>query len=231
MDRLRLSRAAAIRQHVWMRTTLGHDVASIASGLNSSTIHVWLLDYQRSSQREPLRALLSVYLGLPAETVVLVDGEHGRPELTPPWNQLLQFNWSHSGGKAVIAVARGIAPGIDIEQVRPRPRAMELAERFFHPDEIKALRALDVSKREYRFLELWTGKEAVLKALGRGVAFGLHRLRLSMLQDAPGLIWLDGDDATAWQFRRLDIDVDHVASLAWRGLPRSIDVWTLAESG
>jgi 4'-phosphopantetheinyl transferase len=231
MDRRRLSRAAAIRQHVWMRTTLGHDVASIASGLNSNTIHVWLLKYQRSSQREPLRALLSVYLGLPAETVVLVDGEHGRPELAPPWNQLLQFNWSHSGGKAVIAVARGIAPGIDIEQVRPRPRAMELAERFFHPDEIKALRALDVSKREYRFLELWTGKEAVLKALGRGVAFGLHRLRLSMLQDAPGLVWLDGDDAIAWQFRRLDIDADHVASLAWRGPPRSIDVWTLAESG
>lgn len=225
---LRLYPAAAFRQHVGMRTTLGHDVAGIAAGLSMDTIHVWLLNYRREQRRAPLRALLGAYLGLLPDDVVLVDDEYGRPELTEPWNRFLQFNWSHSVDKAIIVVAHGVTPGIDIERIRPRPRAMQLAERFFHREEAAALAAVDESQRERTFLELWTGKEAVLKALGRGLAFGLNRLRLTM-EPVPHLHWLDGDDASQWQLHRLDPDTDHVASVAWRGSSRSIDMWTLAD--
>jgi 4'-phosphopantetheinyl transferase len=226
-----LYQAAAIRQHVSMRTTLGHDVASIASSLGDNAVHIWLLNYERSRQRQPLRKLLGTYLGLPEQAVSLIDGEHGRPDLAPPWNQFLQFNWSHTVDKAIIAVARGITPGVDIERIRPRPRAMPLAERFFHPEEIAALRALGKSERELAFLQLWTGKEAILKALGRGVAFGLHRLHLDVTTSPSGLLWLDGEDATQWQLQSLETDNDHIANVAWRGASRDIDIWTLAESG
>ncbi len=224
---LRLYQVAAIRQHVPMRTSLGHDVAGIAAGLGKDSIHVWLLDYRRELQREPLRTLLGAYLGLAADAVVLVDDEHGRPELAAPWNQFLQFNWSHSADKAIIAVAHGVTPGIDIERIRRRPRAMLLAERFFHHDETAALRALDNAQRERAFLEIWTCKEAVLKAVGRGIAFGLDRLRLIATPTAR-LLWIEGDDASQWQLHRIDLGPDHVASVAWRGSSRSIDVWTLA---
>jgi len=213
-----------------MRTTLGHDVASIAAGLSDDAIHVWLLDYRRELQREPLKALLGVYLGLSAESVVLRNDEHGRPELVAPWNALLQFNWSHSTGKAIIAVARGITPGIDIERVYSRARALDIAERFFHPEEAAALTRLDESQRERAFLQLWTGKEAVVKALGRGIAFGLQRFCLAVLPTPPQLLWLDGDDASTWQVHPIDIDADHVASLAWRGTPRTVTMWTLADT-
>lgn len=216
------------RQHVRMRTILGQDVAGIAAGLDNHRVHVWVLDYQRARQREPLRALLGVYLGLPADAVVLVNDAHGRPELAAPWNQFLQFNWSHSVDKAVIAIAHGVTPGIDIERIRPRPRALQLAERFFHPDETAALRALSEGRRERAFLELWTCKEAVLKALGRGLAFGLDRLRFTVAPTAS-LLWLDGDDASQWQLHRLDLGTDHVASLAWHGPARAVVVGTLAD--
>jgi 4'-phosphopantetheinyl transferase len=212
-----------------MRTSLGHDVAGIAAGLGKDSIHLWLLDYRREQQRDPLRALLGVYLGLPTDAVVLIDDEHGRPELAAPWNQFLQFNWSHSVDKAIIAVAHGVTPGIDIERIRPRPRAMLLAERFFHHDETAALRALDSTQQERAFLEIWTCKEAVLKAVGRGIAFGLDRLCLLATPTAR-LLWIDGDDASQWQLRRIDLGPDHVAGVAWRGSSRSIDVWTLAAS-
>lgn len=212
-----------------MRTTFGHDVAGIAAGLDMDTIHVWLLNYRRSEQREPLCALLGIYLGLAADAIELVDGEYGRPELAAPWNQLLNFNWSHSADKAIVVVARGIAPGIDIERIRPRPRAMQLAERFFHPEETAALIALDEQQREHAFLQLWTAKEAVLKALGRGVAFGLHRLRLTVAPVLPGLLWLDGEDPAQWQLHRVDVASDYIASVAWRGTPRTIHRWTLAD--
>jgi 4'-phosphopantetheinyl transferase len=213
-----------------MRTTLGHDVAGIAAGLNGDVIHVWLLDYRRELQREPLKELLGVYLGLPAEAVVLCNDEHGRPELAAPWNTLLQFNWSHSAGKALIAVARGITPGIDIERAYARPRALDIAERFFHPDETAALSALDDSQHERAFLQLWTGKEAIVKALGRGIAFGLQRFCVSVPPAPTQLLWLDGDDASQWQLHTLDTGAEHVASLAWRGPSRSIAIWTLAVS-
>jgi 4'-phosphopantetheinyl transferase len=222
--------AAAIRQHANMRTTLGHDVAGIAAGLNNDVIHVWLLDYRRELQREPLKALLGVYLGLAAESVILIDDEHGRPELAAPWNTLLQFNWSHSAGKALIAVARGIAPGIDIERIHARPRALDIAERFFHPKEAAALTALDDSRRERAFVQLWTGKEAVVKALGRGIAFGLQRFCVSVPPTPAQVLWLDGEDAAQWQLHALDTGAQHVASLAWRGPPRTITLWTLAEA-
>ncbi|HTV85481.1 MAG TPA: 4'-phosphopantetheinyl transferase superfamily protein [Dyella sp.] len=211
-----------------MQTTLGQDVATIAAGLGNERIDVWQLAYRRAQRRDPLRALLAVYLGVPADAVTFVQDVHGRPELAPPWHGLLQFNWSHSVDRALIAVTRDVAPGIDVERIRPRPRAMALAERFFHSEETAALAALDPARREHAFLELWTGKEAVLKALGRGLAFGLDRLRLGVTPPGP-LLWLDGDDPGQWQLHRLPLGADHVASVAWRGPPREIRLWTLAD--
>jgi 4'-phosphopantetheinyl transferase len=226
-----LCRAAAIRQHVRMHTTLGQDVAGIAAGLDHRAIHVWLLDYQRSQRRQPLCALLAIYLGISADEVALNEGEHGRPELALPWHGNLQFNWSHSGNKAIIAVARNVVPGIDIERLRPRPKVMQLAERFFHPAEVAALEALEENQREEAFLRLWTGKEAVLKALGRGLAFGLDRLQVSANSGAMALHWLDGEDAASWQLDPLDVGADYGACLAWRGPRLAIECRTLADSG
>jgi 4'-phosphopantetheinyl transferase len=211
-----------------MQTTLGQDVARIAASLGNDSIHVWQLAYRRTMQRDPLRALLAVYLGVSPDALAFVDDAHGRPELASPWNGLLQFNWSHSVDRALVAVARDVVPGIDLERIRPRPRAMALAERFFHPSETADLAALDEARREHAFLKLWTGKEAVLKALGRGVAFGLHRLQLDMTPPAR-LLWLDGDDPTQWQLHCIDVGSGYLASVAWRGPPHRVDIRTLAD--
>lgn len=230
-EKARLYLATSFRQHARMRTNQGQDVAGIAAGLGEGQIHIWQLRYNRSWRRAPLHALLANYLGLPADAVTFVEGEHGRPELAEPLDRWLQFNWSHSGDTAVIAVARGCVPGIDIEQLRPRPRAMQLAERFFHPEETAALAALDKSQQEYAFLQLWTAKEAVLKALGHGIAFGLNRLRLAVAPASPCLLWLDGDEASRWQLHSLSAGKGYVASVAWRGMARDMEYWTLADDG
>ena len=213
-----------------MRTVQDLDVAGIAAGLGDDQIHVWQLRYERAQRRNPLCALLAMYLDIPAHAVTLIDGEHGRPEFAEPSHRALQFNWSHSGNTALIAVARGVAPGIDLERIRPRAHAMQLAQRFFHPEEVAALTALPVSEQEQAFLQLWTGKEAVLKATGRGIAFGLDRLRLAVAPAPARLVWLDGDDSGQWQLHALSIGAGHVASLAWRGPDRIIAQWTLADS-
>jgi 4'-phosphopantetheinyl transferase len=212
-----------------MRTTDGQTPTKVAEQLRDDEIHVWRLGYRRTLGRAPLRALLGAYLVLPAEAVTLVDGPHGRPALAAP-HDALAFNWSHSGDQAMLAVARGIVPGIDLESLRERPRALEIAQNYFCAEEAAALAALDVRERDAAFLALWTAKEAVLKAIGRGLAFGLERLRLAVPPAPPALLWLDGDDAAAWQLQRVATDATHVATLAWRGAPRQIRSWTLADA-
>ncbi|HEY8683309.1 MAG TPA: 4'-phosphopantetheinyl transferase superfamily protein [Rhodanobacter sp.] len=205
-------------------------LADAAEHLHDDEIHVWQVAYQRQHGREPLRATLAAYLGIDTQDVTLTDGEHGRPALCAAHDPSLGFNWSHSGQHALIAIGRGITPGIDLELLRARPNALEIAERFFSADEIALLAALAPIDRDVAFLELWTAKEAVLKALGRGIAFGLHRLSIVRNGDQLHLHRLDGEDVQAWQLQRLYIDAAQVAALAWRGDKRSIRLCTLAKT-
>ena len=195
---------------------------NVAESLRDDEIHVWQVGYQRIRGRLPLRAVLAGYLGIAAEQVELTDGEHGRPALAVSHDQSIGFNWSHSGGQALIAVGRHVTPGIDLEQVRPRQRALALAQRFFSADETAALAALPTTAQGHAFLELWTAKEAVVKALGRGIAFGLDRFSVACDPDQLRLCYLQGDDASAWQLRRLELADDLVAALAWRGGTRHL---------
>jgi len=211
-----------------MTATHAQTLANVAEHLRDDEIHVWQLDYRPLHGREPLRAVLGAYLGIDADRVTLIDGEHGRPALAGGHDQSLGFNWSHSGNRALIAVGRRITPGIDLEQLRARPRAMEIARRYFSTVEAEALAALPAMARDAAFLEMWTAKEAVLKALGRGLAFGLDRLSIASAAGELILQRLEGDDVDAWQLQRLAVDRTLVAALAWRGDTRRIRLGTLA---
>ncbi len=201
-----------------------------AARLDDEAVHVWYLAYRKAQGRQPLLRTLAAYLGIAAREVALIEGPHGRPRLDPTHGALLDFNWSHSGDHALIAVARGIRPGIDVERQRPRPRALAIARRFFGIDEARALAALPEEARGAAFLELWTAKEAILKAHGRGIGYGLERLRILSTPTQLRLLRFEGEDIGAWQLQRLVIAPDLVAALAWRGLPRAIRLGTLAST-
>lgn len=210
-----------------MRTTDGQMPTKVAEQLGDDELHVWRLRYDHHQGRAPLYAMLGAYLGLPAESVRLEEAAHGRPTLAPEHGQALSFNWSHSHDQALIAIARGISPGVDLERLRPHPRALAIAERYFSAPETQALAALPIEARDRAFLELWTAKEAVLKAVGRGIAFGLHRLSIGGSAEEPRLDYLEGHPAEQWQLHRLVLDAGHVGTLAWHGAPRHVRQWTL----
>jgi 4'-phosphopantetheinyl transferase len=106
----------------------------------------------------------------------LARDARGRPQLHAPLDGF-DTNWSHSGQRLLLALGEGLRLGIDVELVRPRPRVAALAERYFHPDEAAWLRAQPDATRLPAFVRLWCAKEAVLKAHGEGIAFGLEKLR------------------------------------------------------
>lgn len=197
--------------------------ALAASGLDAASVHVWRLPHHRGAGRSALAALLAAYLGVPAAALAFVSGPHGKPALAPP-HDALAFSWSHSGDYALAALARGVAPGVDLERVQPRPRALELAERYFAAEEAVALRGLSGEARTRAFFALWTAKEAVLKALGRGLAYGPARVAFALQRGraAPRAFAGEAAPASAWQLHALAPAPGYVGAVAWRGEPRRL---------
>jgi 4'-phosphopantetheinyl transferase len=205
-----------------MMASLAQLTSGLADRLHDREIHVWEMAYTPSARRGPLHAVLAAYMGVDADAITLDQNEHGKPALTSAHAAAIDFNWSHSSDRALIAIGRDVSLGIDVERLRERPRALEIAERYFSPDETHMLRAQPIENRSAAFLELWTAKEAVLKALGRGIAFGLHRLSIAIECGCFGIRQLEGENLDAWHLHRLSVDESSVAALAWRGGPREI---------
>jgi hypothetical protein len=63
---------------------------------------------------------------------------------------------------------------VDLEIAPAPPEMLTLARDFFMPAEAEWLVGLDAAVRQEGFLRLWTAKEAVLKADGRGIGGGLR---------------------------------------------------------
>jgi len=117
-----------------------------------------------------------------------------------------------------VAHARDATVGVDLEYERPRKNALALARRYFHPAEVLWLAAqVDDRARQTAFIRLWCAKEAVLKAHGRGLAFGLDRLQF---EERGGVLHLHVCDAALgiashWRLRELQPHDGYRAALAW----------------
>ena len=184
-------------------------------------IQVASLPYLPGQRGEPqVRDTLARWLGEPGPPPLARDPS-GRPRLLAP-HQDHDTGWSHSGEQLLLALGRGVTLGVDLERLRPRPRALELADRFFAPGEAGRLQALAPERRELAFLRLWCAKEAVLKAHGRGLAFGLHRLEFgpgSDAADAPLQLLASDPElgaAAAWRLHEWTPHPGYLAALAWR---------------
>lgn len=94
----------------------------------------------------------------------------------PHWH----FNLSHAGRYAVLAVDERPV-GVDIEQLHDFP--LELATRYFAPAEQAQLQACPTAAaRQQLFFQLWTCKEAYLKATGAGLSDALHSFAVDVAQ-------------------------------------------------
>jgi len=122
--------------------------------------------------------------------------DHGRPFVA---GAPLAFSVSSSGNLAVIALSRS-AVGVDIEiagsRTRPEPQAMTEREQ-------QSIASLSGERQAIGFLRLWTAKEAVLKAAGRGLGDDPSTV------DAAELLWSESsvvtDGRRRWHVRQIAI--------------------------
>ncbi len=189
-----------------------------ASGSDGPVRWHWL-PHAAGSAAEPLaRAWLAAQLGVSPDGALALDRDgRGRPRLGRPYDGH-DCSWSHSSDGLLLALGAGVRVGADLERLRPRPRAQALAERYFTAPEARWLDSKADSERERAFLRLWCAKEAVLKAHGHGLVFGLDRLRF---EEHDGALRLAACDprlgaASAWALREFAPAPGYLAALAWQ---------------
>ena len=115
-----------------------------------------------------LRQLLAIYLDLLPEEIDFSYNQSGKPFLAVKSSSNLVFNLSHSGSRAILAVAIDADLGVDIEKIDFNLNFQSLATRYFTPEEIIKLREASIVRQRRQFYRIWTRKEAVLKMIGSG---------------------------------------------------------------
>lgn len=167
-----------------------------------------------------LRATLSRVTGCAPEDLRFGKGAHGKPLLLDTHGQPTAspaFNLSHSGPFAVVAVdERAGAIGVDVEYHRPGRRFDALAVRHFACAERQHLAAQDTTARAACFYDIWTLKEAYIKARGAGLSMPLDEFAFSFTPGAIGFTAEPGLDPAPgrWRFWCARIGGDASLSLA-----------------
>jgi 4'-phosphopantetheinyl transferase len=154
-----------------------------------------------------LRAALSHYLGRPPADWQFEPGKNGKPRIAAPMREPVEFSLSHTRGLAVCLFAAAGPAGVDVERASRGEEMQEVVMRRFADAERRMLESLPQSLRLERSVWLWTAKEALLKAQGRGLSVPLDRVGLRW--DADGLLRLEAqarEPGEAWHFVRFRID-------------------------
>jgi len=128
-----------------------------------------------------LRMMLSEWEARPPRSWRFATGEYGKPYLR---DSQLRFNISHSTHHAVVAVSDGAEIGVDVEEITPHRVDAEIARRMF--SEVDFQQWVEAQDQVATFFQLWTLKEAYMKAAGLGVHLPLQDF--SVILSPPQLI-------------------------------------------
>lgn len=155
--------------------------------------------------RGTLRSILATYLNIEARALAFAYSPRGKPSLTS--GEGLKFNLGHSGDLMIAGVTRECEIGVDVELIRPMEDAEEIANRFFSEREASGLRASPASERDGAFFNLWTRKEALLKATGEGLSESLNQVEVSFLAGDPArVIGMPRGHVTADQWTLVELN-------------------------
>ncbi|WP_114647881.1 4'-phosphopantetheinyl transferase family protein [Zhengella mangrovi] len=145
-------------------------------------------DASRFARRRAFRrycAGLATGDGQPLEALDFEETDEGRPVLVA--DPGIWFSFSACDRGFLAAWSRTLAVGIDWEDRTEGLQAGDLAEAFFSAGEIARLRSAPPERRDGLFLQVWCLKEAALKSVGEGLAYGLDAFEFT-LDPEPRLV-------------------------------------------
>lgn len=132
------------------------------------------------------------------------------------------FSISHSGRAVMVAVATGVGVGVGVDVEAAPFRAFDsdaLLRRMCSPREAELARAVSGVERPGHLAQLWTAKEAAVKASGRGLAHDFRTFEFDLPPHTPDLsaiAHLALTDGRRTTVSRVEILTDRVETSAGR---------------
>lgn len=176
-----------------------------------------------------LRTILAGYLGADPRSLQFTRGEHGKPRLREGATAAdLAFNVSHAERLGLIAVSAGLEVGVDVEWLDRRAEHLALARHSFAPEEAAQLQTLTGDELVGAFFRCWTRKEAVIKAVGKGLSLPLRSFAVTLLPGwEPALVRAPDEEAlSGLALFHLEPWPRYVGALAVRGACARLRLWT-----
>lgn len=220
---------------IWRLRIATAPVENLARALTTAE-HEQAARFMRRSDRDRfvavrgwLRGLLGEYLALSPDAVVFDPGRYGKPALPGQGGpEGIRFNVSHSGDFGIVAVSRGREVGVDIEEIRHDLDVVELGQSCLSTEEHETLLACDGDARIARFFDLWTAKEAYIKAMGSGLSISLQGFTVRLRSDRD-----------TWSVMAPSVSNGEVSSIQRLAVPRGYagavtafgTDWTIREQG
>lgn len=153
------------------------------------------------------KVLASQYLKVSEKEFSIEVTEFGKPYLN--FKKLshthMEYNLSHSGKYLAIAFSYDRFLGIDIQEMEDLPDYCEVAQNCFHNLEYEAIFN---SKERGTFYDIWTGKEAYIKAVGKGWLIDSESFYIK-----DGEIFVESNKAEKWQLVYVCIDEKYSVAL------------------
>ena len=162
------------------------------------------------------RTLLAARTGVAPRAFAFGENAHGRPEIaSPALDSPLRFNLSHSGGIVACVLGASKQVGVDVERLDRPSIDPRVIRRYCSEPEQAALGLLGDRQRHERFLQLWTLKEAYVKARGTGLTLPLASISFAMAADGPGDVSFNGvDEEARWMFAHTRLEPAHLLAVA-----------------
>jgi 4'-phosphopantetheinyl transferase len=158
-----------------------------------------------------LRLILSRYCRTPARQLIFDQTPHGKPLLINAPE--LQFNLSHSGDMALLAVGCDYPLGVDLEFFAARPYE-GIGSHMFSVAENQALKAAPAGLRALAFFHMWAQKEALIKACGLGLSYPTQQFDVPALPSTNQPVF-DSLHEKTWQMISFQPQVSCCAALCY----------------
>jgi len=221
---------------VWISSLSGIDDAmrdTLSSVLNEAEAARWrrfALPGARDQYlvaRALLRILLSRYAAVRPDSWQFAENKYGRPSVAAPRRfRDLHFSVSHTDGLVVLAIGRLAEIGIDVEATHRNLSICDLSRLVFSSQEAKAIAGRAGRRARDSFFDLWTLKEAYVKARGMGLSIPLDSFWFDADRRPVAFHCTHGCDENPrrWQFHLFSPAEGYTAALAI-GTPGTQQIW------
>lgn len=173
--------------------------------------------------RAMLRLILARYISLLPTELVFTANQYGKPQLIN--EPALQFNLSHSGDLALLAIGKEFGLGVDLEFFSARPYE-GIGKHLFSPSENQALHKASTRLKPLIFFHIWAQKEAFIKACGLGLSYPTEQFDVPSLPSANQRI-VDSLHNQTWRMISFMPQVACSAALCHHPLVKEIRYHTL----